>query len=154
MNEFLITTDATVQFKNLSKEVVKEISKARKRGMNRAASKIKNSTRKLIRNKFPNAAKSDLIEGARVVKYKEDQHLGEAVAGAHIMGVRSKGSTTYKLRFFEDGSEDNRKTKKGYNRGKLKGLHFFKEAYTKELPKAPEIIDKEIQKAIEKINLR
>lgn len=147
-----VSTNMSIEFINISKKLTKEILKARKRGMNRAASKIKNATRKFIRSSFPNAAKSDLINAARVSKYREDKALGEAVAGAHIMGSNKKGSTEYKLRFFEDGSSENRQTKKKYNRGKLSGKHFFRDAVSQELPKAPQIIDNEIKKAIEKFN--
>lgn len=147
-----ISTNMSVEFNNISKKLTKEVLKARRRGMNKAASKIRNTTRKLIKSSLPNAAHSEIINAARVTKYREDKTLGEAVAGAHIMGANQKGSREYILRFFEDSSTENRQTRKKHNRGKLTGKHFFGNAVNQELPKAPKIIDDEIKKAIEKLN--
>lgn len=54
----------------------------------------------------------------------------------------------YRLAFFEVGTKD-RKTKKGYNRGKIAPNYFFKDAVNSEYNKAVEIIQKSVIDAIQ-----
>lgn len=165
--------DLVAQWDKVSDSFKKEVLKARRTGMNKAVRNIKNATRKLIKSLFPNATKetnpkySDtIIEGARVSKYKESSLVGEAVAGVHIMGLRKKGSGTFRLRFFETGTE-RRFTKdykrknpksggfhhvKGHYTGSVKSKGFFASAVNSELNKASSIIEAELIKAIEKCN--
>lgn len=160
------------QWNDIDKKFVNEIIKARKRGLNKAVSKIRNTTVRNIRSKFPNASKPSkyfndrMIEGARVVKYHESTLIGDGIAGAHVLGTQKKGSGTFRLRFFEGGTKErfvkthkrkNRKnagthTVKGHSVGKIKGLKFFDGAVSSELKNAKSIIDNELKKAIEKCN--
>lgn len=163
--------DLVKQWDKVSDEFKKEVLKARKRGMNKAVQKIRNTTKKFIKSSFPNATKTSdkyndsMIEGARVTKYKESTLVGEAVAGAHIMGLRKKGSGTFRLRFFEGGTEKRfikdhkRKSKngvsyhvKGHYTGSVKGKSFFSNAVSTEINKATSIIEEELNKAINKCN--
>ena len=165
--------DLVAQWDKVSDSFKKEILKARRTGMNKAVRTIKNTTRKLIKSLFPNATKetnskySDtIIEGARVSKYRESSLVGEAVAGVHVMGLRKKGSGTFRLRFFEGGTDKRftkdykRKNKKnggmhhvkGHYTGSIKGKGFFSSAVNSELGKAGSIIEAELIKAIEKCN--
>lgn len=164
--------DFTLQFKYDSDELRKEVIKARKRGMNKAAQKIRNATRSLIKSKLPNASKPNpkyddkMIDGVRVSKYKESTLVGEAVSGVHIMGTRKKGSGTFRLKFFEDGT-DNRQTEsyyrtnpysgkkhkvKGHSTGSVSGKGFFKSSVDSKINEAYSTIEQEIIKAIEKAN--
>ena len=82
------------------------------------------------------------------------------------MGIRKKGSGTFRLRFFEsdtakrfikDHERKNRKNGgkhkvKRHTTGRIKGKGFFKSAVNSEISKATSIIEKELNKAIEKCN--
>ena len=159
-----------VQWSKIDENFKKEVLKARKRGMNKAVSKIRNRTRSLIKSSFKKSTSSKyndtLAEGARVSKYKDSSLVGEAIAGAHIMGIRKKGSGTFRLRFFENGTakrfvkDHDRKNRKnggkhkvkGHTTGRLKGKGFFKSAVASEISKATSIIEQELNKAIDKCN--
>lgn len=159
-----------VQWSKIDENFKKEVLKARKRGMNKAVSKIRNRTRSLIKSSFKKSTSSKyndtLAEGARVSKYKESSLVGEAIAGAHIMGIRKKGSGTFRLRFFENGTakrfvkDHDRKNRKnggkhkvkGHTTGRIKGKGFFKSAVASEISKATSIIEQELNKAIDKCN--
>lgn len=159
-----------VQWSKIDENFKKEVLKARKRGMNKAVSKIRNRTRSLIKSSFKKSTSSKyndtLAEGARVSKYKESSLVGEAIAGAHIMGIRKKGSGTFRLRFFENGTakrfvkDHDRKNRKnggkhkvkGHTTGRIKGKGFFKSAAASEISKATSIIEQELNKAIDKCN--
>lgn len=164
--------DLVRQWNNIEEPFKKEILKARRKGMNKAVTKIKNKTRSLIKSSLPAATKSStnysdtMLEGARVSKFKDSSLVGEAIAGAHIMGIRKKSSGTFRLRFFENGTEKRyvkdheRKNRskggkhkvKGHTTGRIKGKGFFKSAVDSEIGKAPSIIEEELNKAIEKCN--
>ena len=164
--------NAVQQWNQISDELRKEILKARKRGMNKAAMKIRNKTRSLIKSAFPASTKPNskysdkIIEGARVSKYRESTLAGEAVAGVHIMGVRNKSSQTFKLRFFEGGTVERftksykRKNRvnggmhnvKAHRTGSIKGKGFFSSAVQSELQNAPSVIEQELIKAVIKCN--
>lgn len=163
--------DLVSQWGKVDERFKKEVLKARKRGMNKAVMKIRNKTKSLIKSSLPasknkNPKYSDtLLEGARVSKYKDSSLVGEAIAGAHIMGVRKSGSGTFRLRFFEGGTDKryvkdhSRKNKnggthkvKGHYTGRIKGKGFFKSAVDSEISKASSIIEQELNKAIDKCN--
>ena len=145
------------QWREIDGRVRKEILKARKKGMNKAVGKIRNKTKALIKSSLPAAKNHNpkyndtMLSGAKVSKYKDNDLVGEAIAGAHIMGTRKTGSGSFRLRFFEDGTTS-RTTKRGYRRGKVSGKHFFKNAVDSEISKAPSIIERELEKAIERCN--
>lgn len=67
------------------------------------------------------------------------------------MGKRSKSSGTFRTRFFEGVRDTIRKTKKGYNRGKLKHLNFFGNAIDTTKSKVQDTIDTELSKSIQAI---
>ena len=164
--------DLIKQWAEIDEGFKKVILKARKKGMNKAVGKIKTKTKKLIKTRFPNASNTSnlyidtMIEGVRVSKYKDSDIAGEAIAGVHVLGTKKKGSGTYRLRFFEnDIDERNIKkhkrknrtnngyhTVKGHSVGKIKGKNFFKDAVDEEIKKAPDIIEKELNKAVDKYN--
>ena len=162
--------DLISQWDKIDERFKKEILKARKRGMNKAVTKIRNKTRSLIRSSFKKSTSSKyndtLADGARVTKYKESSLVGEAIAGVHILGIRKKGSGTFRLRFFENGTDKrfvkahDRKNRnnggkhkvKDHTTGRLKGKGFFKSAVASEISKAASIIEQELNKAIDKCN--
>lgn len=162
-------SDIVTDWKNISDELRKEVLKARKRGMNKAMTKIKNETRKLIKFKHSSDSKysDSLKDAARVSKYRDSSLVGEAIAGVHVMGIRKKGSGTFRTRFFEMGTDErhipthkrkNRKnggysTVQGHSTGAIKPARgFFKSAVNSHINEAPNIIEQELQKAIDKCN--
>lgn len=162
--------DLVAQWSKIDERFKKEILKARRKGMNKAVMKIRNKTKSLVKSSFnkSNSSKySDKLEdAARVSKFKDSTLVGEAIAGAHIMGIRKKGSGTFRLRFFEsdtqkrfvkDHTRKNRKNGgihkvKGHTTGRIKGRGFFKSAVDSEISKATSIIEQELIKAIDKCN--
>lgn len=158
------------QWHKLDIKFRKEILKARRRGMNKAVMAIRNKTRSLVKTGLGrtnrNLYNDKIWEGARVSKYKEIESLNEAIAAVHIMGTSKKGSGTYRLRFFENGTKE-RKTNdyirthpktgrrfkvSGHYIGKIGPKEFFKNAVSETINKAPNIIEAEIKKAIERCN--
>lgn len=65
----------------------------------------------------------------------------------HVLGDK-KYYDTWTLRFFENGTV-NRKTKKQYNRGKIKAFHFLKNAKEKNEPYMHSMISEALKKSIE-----
>lgn len=167
----MIESNLEIPFKNKSKEYIKAIIKGRKYGMNKAMLAIRNATRKLYKN-VDNGSKTkeskyidNISDAARVMKYRDDNYLGEAFSGVQILGISKKFSGTFRTRFFEGGTAE-RKTKdfkrkskngkihlvKGGSRGKISnGKWYFKKAVEEKAGTALETITNSINKAIEKI---
>lgn len=172
MNDVSVTFDARA-FYQASEIFKKDVVMARKRGMNKAAQLIRNKTRQLIKGTNPNLDKastnpkySDKIsDGVMIQRADYNKLVGDDIVSVHVMGKRSSDSGTFRLRFFENGTVDRytssykRKGKngkvyrvKGHYVGKIKGHNFLKQASQSEMPKAPLMIDNEINKAIDKFN--
>lgn len=166
-----MSKDLNTQWNEISDELKKEILKARRRGLNRAVVTIKNATKKLLRSLLPSSTSKSkkygdsLIDGVRVTKYKENSLIGDAIASVHVMGVRTKTSGTFRLRFFEGGTTSRyigthkRKSKKGnvhtvmgHYVGRIKSYGFLRKGVAEKIGEVPSIIDREILKAIEKCN--
>lgn len=162
--------DLTRQWQNIDEKLRKTILRARRRGMNKAVGNIRNKTRSYVRGNFGHSKnklyKDRLQDAVRVQKYREIKGLDDAIASVHILGTQKKGSGTFRLRFYENGT-DKRYTGpyvkthyksgkkfrvKGHYTGQLDGRGFFKQISNSELQKAPSIINKEINDAINKLN--
>lgn len=171
MSDFIKIESDLSNYKEVSEKFRKEIVKARRKGMNKVATDLKKETKPLIKNNIHNATKANskyndkLIDAVRVSKYKDVDLLGEAIAGTHIMGIRKKGSGTFRLKFFENGTKNRyikdhkRKSKNGliyrvsgHSTGKIKSTNFFKSATDKVLPKAQETIERYLKEAIDRCN--
>lgn len=160
-----------IRWDKIDENLSEEILLATRKGMNKTVSKIRSATKRLIKSSIPNATKPNdkfndtLIEGARVIKYNETSY-GLGTAGAHILGTRSKGSGTYRLRFFEKGTKERfvkehyRKNRngngthrvKGHSVGSIRGHRFFSTAVSNEIHKIDSTINEELKKAIERCN--
>lgn len=66
----------------------------------------------------------------------------------HVLGSKNIYDS-WTLRFFENGTKD-RKTKKGYNRGKIKAYHFLKNASEKNEPYFYSQLSQALKESIEK----
>lgn len=91
-----------------------------------------------------NAYKINSLQSA--VRSKVNPDATEAKI--HIMGVKNKANE-YKLRFFEQGTKQ-RQTKKGYNRGNIKPLWFFKTAIDTNSKTVEQDIEKTLSSEINK----
>ncbi len=92
-----------------------------------------------------------LIDGIRVTSVKDDDTVG-----VHIMGSRSTGSGTFRLRFFEKGTKERyAKTyngsplKKKRRLGKIKSYRFFNSAITTSKNEAIHAMTEQLTKCID-----
>ncbi len=150
------TTNATKVFKDFKELTSKEMKKALKSALNKASGKLRNETRSTLRTMMPSASKSSakysdrLIDAVRKSKIEETKK-GDITSAVHIMGTRDATSGTYRLRFFEKGTRK-RQTRKGYNRGIIQPLYFFRTASTAFKAEYNQILSDYIAKAVDKIN--
>ena len=154
--ETTITTNADEVYKAFLELNTKEMKKALKTGITKAANSLRQATRKSLKTALPqsnvkspkyNDKMTDAVRRSKIEESK--QH--EISAKVHIMGTRNTGSGTYRTRFFEKGT-GLRRTRKGYNRGQLKGLYFFQSANAAFQQEYEKTLNNEIAKAIKKIN--
>ena len=102
-----------------------------KRIIRKGVSLIQKETKKNIRSRLPAARNQSIyyddtmIEGARYSVIEDGQ---EIVGKAHIMGTRRSTSGTYRLRFFEGGTQERIQKRTGRSTGKIDGLNFFADA--------------------------
>lgn len=150
-----ITTNTEEVFKKFKELSLKEMRKVLKKALNSTASKLKSNTKKTFKRALPNAGKkgryADTLQDAVRRSKIEENKNGEMSVKVHIMGSRNTGSGTYRAKFFETGTGQ-RKTRKGYNRGAIKPLHFFKQANSGFNKDYENTFNSELNKAIEKIN--
>ena len=121
--------------------------------LRKAANVLRTDARKKLRKELPSATRSkgkysDTLISAIRTSVKEGKDGMDAKV--HIMGSRSKTSGTFRTRFFEGGTVE-RKTKKGYSRGKIKPLYFFQNAIDATKNKVESTLDSELSKTIQKI---
>lgn len=130
----------------------KKIMGIEKKALRKAANVLRKQARSNFRKVLPMASKSGkysdtLLQGvlSSTVEGKDGVD-----AKVHIMGSRKKTSGTFRARFFEGGTQV-RKTKKGYNRGKLKAYNFFAPAVSSTKDKVLNTLDTELSKTIQQI---
>ena len=154
--ETTITTNADEVYKAFLELNTKEMKKALKTGITKAANSLRQATRKSLKTALPQSnVKSpkynDKMTDAVMRSKIEESKQHEISAKVHIMGTRNTGSGTFRARFFEKGT-GLRRTRKGYNRGQLKGLYFFQSANAAFQQEYEKTLNNEIAKAIKKIN--
>lgn len=158
-----LETNIVEVFEKFKELTAREMTKAVKRAINKAASTLKANTLSELYatgiNISSNSNYSDkLDDGVRMRKasgnYDEDIN-----AMVHIMGSRSSGSGTFRLRFFEAGTKDRYQTKingtplkKPRFIGRIKPYWFFKSANSTLESQLDMIYMDEIDKTIQKIN--
>lgn len=131
----------------------REVMGIQRTALRKAANVLRTDARKRLKKDLPNATTSSskysdtLIQGIMTSVREGNEGMDAKV---HIMGTRKKTSGTFRTRFFEGGTVV-RKTKKGYNRGKIKALYFFKDAVGATKDKVQSTLDKELSKTIQKI---
>lgn len=130
----------------------KEIMSVEKKALRKAANELRKEARSNLRRALPNANKKGrykdtLVQGVLSSTYEVSEGMEAKV---HIMGIRDSSSGTFRTRFFETGIVQ-RKTKKGYNRGKIKPINFFGSAIDATKDRVISTLDEELSKAIQKI---
>lgn len=138
------------QFNKYIDLTTKEIEKATRSALNRAANALKKATERnlavalpasLVKNRYPDT----LMGGIMRSKYDKNKSMVKV----HIMGTRNSSSGTFRTRFFEGGTKE-RITKKGYKRGHIQALNFFSKATS--TTNVDEIIEQQLEKVVNKIN--
>lgn len=134
---------------------LKEITKATKSALKKAAATLKANTQRNVLAELGDAATSrgryfdTLVDGVRITKYNNRE---DSIA-VHIMGSRATGSGTFRLRFFEGGTVGRMTSGRGtekYPNGDITAHNFFADAIKS--TNTDNIIVTQIDKVVEKIN--
>lgn len=127
----------------------KRIFAATRHGVSNAINALNRQTKSNIAGSWFNSSGSNkygvgLIEGVNSFLYDN-----EATGIVNILGTRPANDGTWRLRFFEGGT-DFRKSKHGKNYGKIRPAHFFANAVNS--VNYFEIIKRSVEQAIDEIN--
>lgn len=143
----------------------KEMMQAQKRALSRAGRLLFKAAKQNVASKVPNSRKPNpkytdtLYDGVRMSVFQEDYIWYFKV---HILGTRKKTSGTYRLRFFEGGTEP-RKTRHAYtdklgrrypvgqNRGRLRAYNFFSSAVSTTQTEVVTAIEENLMQEIKNI---
>lgn len=151
-------------FEEFSQLTAKEMSKAVKRALNKAAAQLQRQTKTnlstLIKSDTGGHGKySDKLKDGVLRRGSKGFYDEELTAVVHIMGTQTTGSGTFRLRFLEKGTKPRYAMK--YNGqplmkprylGQIKPLWYFKSANEMVEPQLEQIYITEIDKTIQKIN--
>lgn len=110
--------------------------KQQQKAVNKAAARLKQNIQDALRKDMPSAAqksagskyKDRLIDAVRIGRWRGSQNVVQR--SVHIMGIRSKESGTFRLRFYEGGVQRGTQGQPTW-RGVLPALWFFKEGTQK-----------------------
>lgn len=156
MNKINITTDADKAFETWKEFTLKEMDKAEKAAIRKAASQLQKEVRGSLKKSLHAASKrgQKLTKEVRITKVKKDKKSGDYATYVTIMPKGRQGGV---LIFFELGTQPRyaytRKTNhKQAFRGKIAALNFYESAYSRFKNEYDKIISDELEKAIKKIN--
>ena len=135
---------------------LKEMKKAIKAGLTKNRTFLRNTARKFFKSDYPNAGvikkyKDSMLQGVRYYKKIYEAKDGDMCAIVSIGSNFKSGSGSFRIVMFEDGTND-RYTKKGYYRGKIRASNFFKKANAALDSVQGDNMVAEINKTIDKIN--
>lgn len=146
----------TLSWDNLLKQLGGEnAQRAERKIVGAVVKKLFAQTKQNIQSRFPNSSSANpnysdkIIDGLRSYVKKNDIYETEGIV--HILGTRNKGSQTYKLRFYENGTQP-RYTSNGAYRGMIKPLHFFGDAVSAVETQMMGIMQTELDNYISSIN--
>ena len=151
-------------FEEFSQLTAKEMSKAVKRALNKAASTLQKQTKAnlsaLIKSDTCGHGRyDDRLQDAVLRRGSKGFYDEELTAVVHIMGTQTTGSGTFRARFLEKGTKPRyAMTYKGQPLikprylGQIKPLWYFKSANQMIEPQLEQIYITEIDKTIQKIN--
>lgn len=142
----------------------KEMSKAVKRALNKAAAELQAQTKSnlesMIKNHGSTMPKFNDYLKEGVIRYSaKGSYDTELASAVQIMGKQSSGTSTFILRMLEKGTKERyaetyrgKPLKKPRYLGALKPMWFFKSANQSLEPQLEQIYMQEIDKTIQKIN--
>jgi len=162
MNGFVTNIDE--MFEKFAELTSTEMTRAIKRALNKAAVQLQRLTKSnlssMIKSDTGGHGKyNDRLENGVMRRSASASYDEEMTAMVHIMGSRSSGSGTFRLKFLEGGTKERyaqtykgRPLKKPRYLGQIKPMYFFKSANETIEPQLERIYIEEIDKAIDKIN--
>lgn len=155
--EFIINEKTPISAFNVFKCLpLSAFTKLVQKAINIGASALKEAIKDKVKKAIPASTKRSekskyddtLIQGVRIGRWR-DEGENANIRSVHILGTRRKGSGTYRLRFYEEGSERGENHTRTW-RGEISGYHFFQNALKEVDPQA--IIKEKLMKALKKIN--
>lgn len=141
-----------------------QMTRAIKKAVSRGAAELKKETLTQLYSSGIDLAKktdkyNDSLEDGVIMRKAKGNYDEDIYSIVHIMGTRSTGSGTFRLRFFEKGTKDRyQQSSNGMNLkkprflGHIKPYWFFKNANSTIESRLDQIYIEEIGKAIDKIN--
>lgn len=151
-------------FEEFSQLTAKEMSKAVKRALNKAAAQLQQQTKSNLSSLIKsdtggNGKYNDKLKDAVIRRGSKGFYDEELTAVVHIMGTQTTGSGTFRARFLEKGTKPRyameykgQPLQKPRYLGQIKPLWFFKSANQMVEPQLEQIYIAEIDKTIQKIN--
>lgn len=125
-----------------------------RKGINKATLQIKRDAVRNIKSRMPSSTtskgrnphvKTPLYKGIRKTKVFTDSNSG---LYGYASAWAGRGGN-YRLHFFEGGTRT-RQTRKGYNRGKVKGVRYMTDAIQANADKVEQIINDTIKAQLDK----
>ena len=156
-------TNIVEVFEKFKELTSKEMTKAVKRAVNKAANTLKANTLSELHsiglNISSNNKYSDRLDDGVRMRKASGNYDEDIYSMVHIMGSQATGSGTFRLRFFEAGTNDRYQTeihgtplKKPRYIGRIKPYRFFQAANSTLESQLDSIYMDEIDKTIQKIN--
>lgn len=126
-NFYIDSGEVSSRFRIFKDFIEEDIDKVLKSSMRAGVKLLAEKAKEILRRKLPNAfVKGNKYSDTMAEGVRYGVHKYENVGVTHILGKRSKGSGTFRLRFFEKGSKHVGKNDKTWQNSPA--LHFFKEA--------------------------
>ena len=152
----MIQTNADKVYRDFADLTVKEMRTAIKSGVNKGAALVRREARRNLKQRVGRGATTksrygdSLSDAVRLTRLKETK-TGEFFRLLLITTSRQVKSISFVLRFFESGTMP-RRTRKGYNRGRMTATNFFSDAVTATADKYTDTVSKAIDQSVQKIN--
>ena len=159
----MIETDALKQFEAFEQLTAKEMKKALTQGLRKASTKVRTAIRKELRksvngsNKVNPKFNDTLEQGVRTTNVKEVD--GNIITHVTISSNNKKGSGSYRLKFFDKGTNERyaktwkgKPLKKKRRLGRIKTYNFFQNGLNSSASDFNQTLETEINKAVDKIN--
>ena len=159
----MIETDALKQYEAFQELTAKEMKKALSQGLRKASSKVRTAIRKELKQSVKGANKSTskyddtLQQGVRTTKVREKD--GQILTHVTISSNNKKGSGSFRLKFFDNGTNvryaetlNGKPLKKKRKTGAIKAYNFFQRGLEVSADDFNKTLETEINKAVNKIN--
>ena len=138
-------------------EVSKVMSKAESSALRKGANLIKKNVRSSVRSSDFDSTSRNPNYTDRLIDAVRSSKVKDGSIKVHVLGTRSSGSGTYRLRFFEGGTKERIQTKvngkslrKPRNLKRIKAYHFFEIGVNESQTEILSTMDEQLTKIIEK----